>query len=109
MQANATPQAAGALARRLIEVISEPFEIDGQEINPASASASRSRRTTAIAADQLLKYADLALYRAKAEGRGTYRFFEPEMDARMQARRALEVDLRHALADGEFDARTTSR
>ena len=54
-------------------------------------------------ADQLLKNADLALYRAKSDGRGTYRFFEPEMDARMQARRALELDLRKALVDGEFE------
>ncbi len=49
-----------------------------------------------------MKCADLALYRAKAEGRGTFRFFEPDMDARIQARRALEVDLRRALQAGEF-------
>ena len=53
--------------------------------------------------DQLLKNADLALYRAKSEGRGTYRFFEPEMDAHMQARCKLELDLRKALANGEFE------
>ena len=45
----------------------------------------------------------MALYRAKADGRGAYRFFEPEMDALMQARRALEVDLRKALINGEFE------
>jgi EAL domain-containing protein (putative c-di-GMP-specific phosphodiesterase class I) len=45
----------------------------------------------------------MALYRAKADGRGAYRFFEPEMDALMQARRALEVDLRKALVNGEFE------
>src|SRR5205085_11110363 len=54
------------------------------------------------AADHLMKCADLALYRAKAEGRATFRFFEPDMDARIQARRALEVDLRRALSAGEF-------
>ena len=54
-------------------------------------------------ADQLLKNADLALYGAKADGRGTYRFFEPEMDARMKARRELELDLRKALGNGEFE------
>ena len=53
--------------------------------------------------DQLLKNADMALYRAKADGRGTFRFFEPEMDARLQARRLLELDLRKALAAGEFE------
>src|SRR5262249_12250702 len=52
--------------------------------------------------DQLLKNADLALYRAKADGRNTYRFFEAEMDARAQARRSLELDLRAALVKGEF-------
>ena len=45
----------------------------------------------------------MALYRAKADGRGTHRFFEPEMDARMQARHALEIDLRQAIANGEFE------
>ncbi|MBZ9974043.1 putative bifunctional diguanylate cyclase/phosphodiesterase [Mesorhizobium sp. BR-1-1-10] len=54
-------------------------------------------------ADQLLKNGDMALYRAKAEGRRTYRFFEPEMDARMQARRFLELDLREALGEGQFE------
>src|SRR5262249_44727300 len=47
--------------------------------------------------------ADLALYRAKAEGRGTYCFFEPSMEARARARRALEVDLRHALDNNQFE------
>jgi predicted signal transduction protein with EAL and GGDEF domain len=53
--------------------------------------------------EQLLRNADLALYRAKSDGRGLYRFFEPGMDARMQARRRLEIDLRKAIANGEFE------
>jgi len=53
--------------------------------------------------DQLMKNADTALYRAKADGRGTYRFFEPEMDARARARRLLELELRAALTNGEFE------
>jgi predicted signal transduction protein with EAL and GGDEF domain len=53
--------------------------------------------------DQLLKNADMAMYRAKADGRGTHRFFEPEMDARLQARRVLELDLRRAIVQGEFE------
>ena len=53
--------------------------------------------------DQLLKSADLALYRAKGEGRGRFRFFETEMDARMQARRGMEVELRKALDTGQFE------
>ena len=53
--------------------------------------------------DQLMKNADMALYRAKADGRGVSRFFEPEMDAKMQARRTLEIDLRKALVEDEFE------
>ena len=52
--------------------------------------------------DELIRNADLALYRAKDDGRGTYRFFGPEMDAQMQVRRAMEHDLRKALIAGEF-------
>ena len=51
----------------------------------------------------LLKNADLALYRAKSEGRGSYRFYEPEMDLRVRARRALELDIRRAFVNGEFE------
>ncbi len=53
--------------------------------------------------DQLLQQADMALYGAKADGRGTYRFFEPEMDARLKARRKLEADLRTAIGSGGLD------
>ena len=95
-------KAAGALARRLTEVISELIEIDGQEINSGVSIGIALAPNDGNAADHLMKCADLALYRAKAEGRGTFRFFEPDMDARIQARRALEVDLRRALAAGEF-------
>ena len=53
--------------------------------------------------DQLLRNADMALYRAKSDGRGTYHFFQPEMDAQMQDRRKLELDLRKALQGDEFE------
>jgi predicted signal transduction protein with EAL and GGDEF domain len=53
--------------------------------------------------DQLLKNADLAMYDAKADGRRTYRFFEPGMDARVKARHQLELDLRHAMMTGAFE------
>ena len=53
--------------------------------------------------DQLLRNADMALYRAKSDGRGTYHFFQPEMDAQMQERRKLELDLRKALQGDEFE------
>ena len=53
--------------------------------------------------DQLLKNADMAMFRAKSEGRGSYRFFEAEMDRLLQGRRTLELDLRKALVNGEFE------
>ena len=67
-----------------------------------SASVSPSGRTTHDA-DVLLKNADLALYRAKTDGRGTYRYFEPEMDAVLQRRRTLELELRRALITKELE------
>ena len=102
LHSNSNPDAAGALARRLVGLISEPIEIDGQEINSGVSIGIALAPNDGNAADHLMKCADLALYRAKAEGRGTFRFFEPDMDARIQARRALEVDLRRALQAGEF-------
>jgi diguanylate cyclase (GGDEF)-like protein len=102
LQRNSSPEAAGALARRLVEIIAHPIQIDGQEINSGASIGIALAPSDGNAGDHLMKCADLALYRAKAEGRGTFRFFEPDMDARIQARRALEVDLRRALSAGEF-------
>jgi diguanylate cyclase (GGDEF)-like protein len=102
LQRSSNPHAAGQLARRLVELMSEPMEIDGQEINTGVSVGIAFAPNDGEAADHLMKCADLALYRAKAEGRGTFRFFEQDMDARIQQRRALEVDLRRALASGEF-------
>ena len=102
LQSRSSAEAAGALARRLVEIISEPIEIDGQEINSSVSIGIALAPNDGSAADHLMKCADLALYRAKAEGRGTFRFFEAHMDARIQRRRALEVDLRRALVAGEF-------
>src|SRR6185369_50144 len=101
-QGNSSADAAGRLARQLVEAISEPMHIDGQEINSGVSIGIALAPDDGSAADHLMKCADLALYRAKAEGRVTFRFFEPDMDARIQARRALEVDLRRALTAGEF-------
>jgi diguanylate cyclase (GGDEF)-like protein/PAS domain S-box-containing protein len=96
------PAAATALSQRLVEAMSAPIMIGDQQI-PAGVSVGVSLAPTdAFTADQLLKNADMALYRAKADGRGTYRFFEPEMDARMQKRRGLELELRQAVATAAF-------
>jgi predicted signal transduction protein with EAL and GGDEF domain len=53
--------------------------------------------------ENFLKSADLAMYAAKSEGRGTYRMFDPEMDAAVQTRRSMERDMRTALAQGDFN------
>jgi diguanylate cyclase (GGDEF)-like protein len=97
------PKDATALAARLLELIGNSFEIDGQQVAVGTSIGIAIAPSDGKEADQLLRNADLALYRAKSDGRGTYRFFEPEMDRRAQARRRLEVDLRKALQNGEFE------
>jgi diguanylate cyclase (GGDEF)-like protein len=94
---------ATALAPRLIEALSEPYEIDGHQVIIGTSIGIAVGPVDGMGPDRLIRNADLALYRAKGEGRGTFRFFEPEMDAQMQARRAMEYDLRKALAAGEFE------
>src|SRR4051812_9045138 len=97
------PRAADALARRVSDVIAAPYEIEGNEIVIGTTVGIAVATSTDAEGDQLLKNADLALYRAKVDGRGAHRFFEPEMDAQIQARRAIELDLRQALARDEFE------
>ncbi len=97
------PRAVTALARRLVEVMSAPIMIDDHQMQIGVSVGIALAPADGAKADQLLKNADLALYRAKAEGRGTYRFFEREMDARMQARHVLELDLRHAVSTCAFE------
>jgi diguanylate cyclase (GGDEF)-like protein len=96
------PVNSTSLAGRLIKAIGEPFDVLGHQVVIGASVGIAIAPDDGGNPDQLLKNADLALYRAKEDGRETYRFFEPEMDARMQARRALELDLRKALALCEF-------
>jgi diguanylate cyclase (GGDEF)-like protein/PAS domain S-box-containing protein len=95
-------QDCAALAVRIVEAVSMPYDLEGQEIVIGTSIGIAVASEGNLSPDQLLKQADLALYRAKADGRATYRFFEPEMDAELQARRSLEIDLRKALANREF-------
>jgi diguanylate cyclase (GGDEF)-like protein len=97
------PSGATALATRVIAEIEKPFELDGHHVVIGASVGISIAPNDASDPDKLLKNADMALYRAKSDGRDSWRFFEPEMDARMQARRAIEIDLRRALARGEFE------
>ena len=97
------PSDAAALASRLVDVLSVPYDIGGHQVVIGTSIGVSIAPADFIDPNQLLKNADMALYRAKADGRGTYRFFEPEMDARAQERRTLELDMRAALVRGEFE------
>jgi len=94
---------ATLLGTRIIETLSTPYDIDGHRVMIGASIGIVVVIEDAEDPHELLKNADLALYRAKAEGRGRCRIFETEMDARMQARRRLELDLREALEKAEFE------
>ena len=98
----ASPDAATALAKQMIAAVAQPFELDGHHV-VVGLSIGISLAAADSDADMLIKNADTALYRAKAERRGTARFFEPEMNTRLQNRRRLEMALRQALSNNEFD------
>jgi diguanylate cyclase (GGDEF)-like protein len=97
------PTDTTSLAARLVQVIGTPFDLEGHQVVIGLSIGIALAPADAKEPDQLLRNADLALYRAKADGRGTYRFFEPDMDALMQARRTLELDLRRALVNNELE------
>jgi diguanylate cyclase (GGDEF)-like protein len=93
---------AAILARRIVEVVSAPYQLEGHCVTIGVSIGIALAPADGALCERLLKNADLALYRAKAEQRGEWRFFEAEMDARLQARRRLEVELREALANDEL-------
>ena len=97
------PADINILAQRVRDSISKPYQIDGHQIVTDISIGISMAPHDGTDPDILIKNADLALYGAKADGRGTYRYFESEMDARMKARRDLEMDLRQALANKEFE------
>jgi diguanylate cyclase (GGDEF) domain len=99
----ADPADATALAQRIITLMSEPYSIDGHQAVIGASIGIAVGPGDGSGADKLLRNADLALYRAKGDGRGTFRFFEPAMDLQMQTRRIMEQDLRKALPAGEFE------
>ena len=99
----ADPAEATSLAQRVIDALTEPYDIDGQQAVIGVSIGISVGPGDGSSPDKLLRNADLALYRAKSDGRGTFRFFEPVMDLQMQTRRIMEQDLRKALPAGEFE------
>ena len=97
------PEEVSRLLARLLAVISEPFDLEGHHVTIGASIGVALAPGDGEDPDRLLKNADMALYRAKAESKGGFRFFESEMDARVQARRRLEMDLRAALKDEIFE------
>ena len=93
---------AAALARKLIDALAAPFTLNGQEVFTATSMGITLFPLDDKEPDQLLKNADMALYQAKAEGRGRYRFYDAKMNARAQARKTLEFEMRRALERHEF-------
>jgi diguanylate cyclase (GGDEF)-like protein len=93
---------AAGLARRVVDHLSERYKIDSHLVE-IGASVGIAMAYPGISADTLIKNADMALYRAKADGRGTFCFFREELAQIVEARRILELDLRKALANEEFE------
>ena len=102
LQRGPQPQSAEQLARRLVEIIGHPPPLESQSIHVGVSVGIAIAPDHGLDADELMKCADLALYQAKAKGRGAYQLFEPEMEEAARSRHALEQDLGGALEGREF-------
>jgi diguanylate cyclase (GGDEF)-like protein/PAS domain S-box-containing protein len=94
---------AAMLAQRIRNGFQSPYALKEHQIVTDVSIGIAVAPADGEDADKLLRHADLALYAAKADGRATHRFFEPQMDGRLKERRAVEVALRAALVNGEFE------
>jgi diguanylate cyclase (GGDEF)-like protein len=97
------PSDVAYLAVRIQEALREPYDIADHRIIVDASIGIAMSPDNGVESEQLLKSADLAMYQAKANGRGTFCFFEPEMDTRVKARSALEFELRQAIMCGQFE------
>lgn len=98
----ADPEGAATLAHKAIKAISEPFILDGQEVRTATSIGISLYPMDKTDPEKLLKHADFALYQAKGAGRGTFQFYDAEMNARRRARKTLEAELGLALERREL-------
>jgi diguanylate cyclase (GGDEF)-like protein len=94
---------AGSFAQRVITAINQPYDLDGHQVVVSTSIGIALAPNDGDSTEQLLRNADMALYRAKSDGRSTFRYFELEMDEQLQTRRLLEMDLRDAVAREEFE------
>jgi diguanylate cyclase (GGDEF)-like protein len=98
-----SPDQVTDLVARIFQAIRTPFDCMGHHLTTDASIGIALAPGHGTALDQILKNADMAMYAAKSAGRRTYRFFEPEMDAKVRERRQLEIDLRHAIAEGGLE------
>jgi diguanylate cyclase (GGDEF)-like protein/PAS domain S-box-containing protein len=103
LAADVTPNEANDYASRLIRILSVPYAMDGIDIVIGASIGIALSPGDGKSSEDLMRNADMALYRAKSEGGGVHRFFEQEMDRQAQKRRDMELDLRRAFATGEFE------
>jgi diguanylate cyclase (GGDEF)-like protein len=96
------PEDASILADRIIALVGAPFLVDGQQVCITPSIGIAMAPTDGTSPSRLVKSASTALGRAKSDGGNGYRVFEPEMDARLQRRRTLELDLRAGLDNDQF-------
>ena len=103
IQRDVTPESAGSLAERVVGLLSEPFHLSVGSLSIGGSVGVTVVHEQAVDAEECLRQADLALYRAKEAGRGRYAFFAPAMDASVRARHLLQADLRRAIAFNQLD------
>jgi diguanylate cyclase (GGDEF)-like protein len=103
LASDVSPNEVSDFSARLIEVLSASYDIDGVEVVIGASIGIALAPSDGSSSEELMRNADMALYRAKSDGGGVHRFFEREMDRIAQKRRDMEVDLRRAFANGEFE------
>jgi diguanylate cyclase (GGDEF)-like protein/PAS domain S-box-containing protein len=103
LAADVSPNEASDFSARLIKILSACYDIDGIEVVIGASIGIALSPGDGDTTEELMRNADMALYRAKSDGGGVHRFFEREMDRQAQKRRDLELDLRRAFANGEFE------